>query len=428
MPAIKELRRIEIEVAPQFLELCIPSRYKVFYGGRGGRKSWEFARNLIGRAAASKLRILCAREYQSSIADSVHRLLCDQISLLQLESNFNITQNKITSIFGSEILFKGLRRDIQEIKSTEGIDLCWVEEAQSVSDDSWSILIPTIRKANSEIWVSFNTGEVSDATYSRFVTNTPDDAIVRKVSWRDNPDFPEVLEKERLYLLRVDPDAYQHIWEGEPRTLTDACIFKGKFRIDAFETPPDMRFFYGADWGFSEDPTVLSRCFVRENKLFIDYEAYGVGVELDEIPELFDTVPGCRDHIIRADNSRPETINHIKKKGFRIYPVVKKWKNDNVIEEKDGQIVMMRGGDSSIKDGIAYMRSFEEIVIHERCKHHAEEYRLYSYKVDPKVIDPGTGRPEILPIIIDKHNHCIDSDRYALQPLIKGGVIWEDLI
>jgi phage terminase large subunit len=316
--ASRELRTVKIKSVPAFSGLGKQVRYKVYYGGRGGRKSWEIARYLIGRAAVLKLRILCTREYQTSIADSVHRLLCDQIALLGLESNFNPpTQNKITSIYGSEFLFKGLRRDIQEIKSTEGIDICWVEEAQTVSYDSWSILIPTIRKENSEIIISFNTGEATDATYTRFITNPPPHSIVKKVSFRDNPDFPQVLENERLYLLRVDPEAYRHIWEGEPKSISDACVFKGKYRVESFETPSDARFFYGADWGFSEDPTVLVRCFIKDNCLMVDYESYGVGVELDEIEQLFDHVPGARQWRIRADNSRPETISYVKKKDFK---------------------------------------------------------------------------------------------------------------
>ena len=421
------LPQCKIKVAPAFKGLCKPARYKVYWGGRGGAKSWAFARVLLARAATSKILILCAREYQSSIADSVHRLLCDQIAILGLSTMFAITQNKITSITGSEIIFKGLRRDIMEIKSTEGVDVVWVEEGQSVSSESWSVLIPTIRKPGSEIWVSFNTGEVSDATYYRFITNTPDDAIVSKVSYRDNPDFPEVLEKERQYLLRVDPEAHAHIWEGEPRLLTEACIFKGKFRVESFETPDNnIRFFYGADWGFSEDPTTLVRCWIKDNCLYIDYEAGGIGVDLDDIPALFDVVPGSRKWLIRADNARPETISYIKRKGFNIIPCVKKWKANNV-DDKDGKQIVQPSS-SSIEDGIAYLRKFEAIIIHERCIHTAQDFKFYSYKVDMKTIDSRTGRPEILPIIVDKHNNYIDPIRYSLEPLIKGGIIWEDLI
>lgn len=307
------------EMPEAFEDLFFPNRYKIFWGGRGGAKSWSFARALVLVSLQSIELILCAREFQSSLSDSVYRLIADQITEMDLSRYFRLTQNKIVCVNGSEFIFKGLQRNIQEIKSTEGITKVWVEEAQSVSQDSWEVLIPTIRKDGSEIWASFNTGEVTDPTYVRFVLNPPPNSITKKVSYRDNPYFPATLESERVYLKRVDPEAYEHVWEGEPRSISNACIFRGKYTVEGFETPegtPDdpIRFYYGADWGFSQDPTALMRCFIRGRKLYIDQEAYGVGVELDEIPELFDSVPGSRDWPIRADDSRPETISYVKKK------------------------------------------------------------------------------------------------------------------
>ena len=192
--------------------------------------------------------------------------------------------------------------------------MCWVEEAALVSKASWEVLIPTIRKESSEIWMSFNTGEADDPTYQRFVINTPPNSVCKKVSWRENPYFPATLEAERSYLQRVDPEAYLHVWEGEPLKISDSCIFKGKWEIGNFEAPANARFYYGADWGFSQDPTVLIRCYIQGDRLFIDHEAYGVGVELDEIPQLFESVPGAHEWPIRADDSRPETISHVKKR------------------------------------------------------------------------------------------------------------------
>jgi len=309
-------RKIEvnIDLIEAFVPLLEPHRYKVYYGGRGAAKSWEYADALILRALCGHELILCTREYQSSIADSVYRLLLNRISVLGLSELFRATLNSIKSINGSEFIFKGLHHNIMEIKSLEGVTICWVEEAQSVSNESWEVLIPTIRRAGSEIWVSFNTGEEDDPTYVRFVKNPPPDSVVKKVGWQDNPFFPEVLDRERLYLKEVDYEAYLHIWEGYPKKISEACIFKDKYSVRPFETPEGVRFYYGADWGFSQDPSVLMRCFIRDNKLFIDYEAYGIGVDLDDIPELFDIVPEARKWIIRADNSRPETIRHIKKK------------------------------------------------------------------------------------------------------------------
>ena len=181
---------LSVELPEGFECLFTPARYKVLYGGRGGAKSWTIARALVLMAAERPLRILCAREFQSSIGDSVHRLLTDLIWDLGLQHCFTITEIALTSTAGSLFIFKGLRKSIQEIKSLEGIDICWVEEAQSVSNESWDILIPTIRKQRSEIWISFNPCEETDPTYQRFVLKPPPGAIVRKINWDDTPGFP----------------------------------------------------------------------------------------------------------------------------------------------------------------------------------------------------------------------------------------------
>jgi len=349
-------------------------------------------------ATARKIRVLCTREYQTSIKESVHQLLSLQIEQLGLSPFYTILRDSIRSSIGSEFIFKGLKINPMEIKSLEGIDIVWIEEAQSISNESWEILIPTIRKDGSEIWLSWNTGEVSDPTYKRFITNKPDDCVSTKATWRNNPYFPMELEKERAYLQRVDADAYAHVWEGEPRSISDACIFKNKFIVEEFEAPGNVTFYYGSDWGFSNDPTTLIRCYIMSNHLYIDHEAYGVGVELDEIPQLFSVVPGYKEWRIRADNSRPETISYLHKQhGLRVEGC-DKWKG-------------------SVEDGIAYIRKFEQIHIHQRCRHTEEEFKLYSYKQDAK-------SGEVLPIVIDKHNHCIDPIRYALDKKIKGGTDW----
>lgn len=383
-----------IEFPEAFQGLFQPSRYKVYYGGRGGAKSWAVARALLLLGAKKPLRILCAREFQSSMADSVHKLLKEQIEALHLEPWYEVQKTRIIgTVTGTEFIFKGLRHNAQEIKSTEGIDICWVEESQSVSEESWSILIPTIRKEHSEIWVTFNPLDDDDPTYQRFVLNTPPNAIVKKVSWRDNPWFPDVLKEELEYLRRVDPDAYAHVWEGETRTISDAVIFRGKYEVRNFPTPEKIdRFYYGADWGFSQDPTVLVRCYIANNCLWVDHEAYQIGVDIDRTPELFDRVPGSRQWPIYADSARPETISYMRRQGFNIKGA-DKWAG-------------------SVEDGIAYLRSFEKIYIHERCRHAADEMRLYKYKVDPQSGD-------VLPKIVDAHNHAVDALRYSQQGRIK---------
>jgi len=201
------------------------SRYRVFYGGRGGSKSWNIARALLLKGCEDNIRVLCAREFQTSIKDSVHKLLVDQIGNLGLEAHYEITQNTIRGINGTEFIFAGIKNNINGLKSIEGIDICWVEEANNVTSLSWNILIPTIRKENSEIWVSFNPELPTDETFKRFVVNPPENAVVTKINWNDNPYFPEVLELERQALKARDIEAYNNVWEGIPRQTIDGAIF-----------------------------------------------------------------------------------------------------------------------------------------------------------------------------------------------------------
>ena len=201
------------------------TRYRIFYGGRGGAKSWCFARALLAKGTKSPLRILCAREFQTSIKDSVHKLLSDQIYELNMESFYEITQTTIRGLNGTEFIFAGIKNNTNNIKSIEGIDVAWVEEAQSVSANSWNVLIPTIRKQDSEIWVSFNPELPTDDTWKRFVESPPESSVVVKVNWNDNPWFPETLNLERLSLKSRDLSAYNNVWEGTTRNTVDGAIF-----------------------------------------------------------------------------------------------------------------------------------------------------------------------------------------------------------
>lgn len=204
----------EIQIPKAFKPLFEPKRFKTYYGGRGGAKSHNFARALLVMGMDRPLRVLCARELQNSITDSVHRLLADIIRSHDLEDFYQIQKANILGLNGTEFIFKGLKHNATEIKSTEGVDICWVEEAEKVSDNSWELLIPTIRKEGSEIWISFNPKLPSDPTYQRFVEKADGDMLVRKVSYKDNPFLPDTLRKEAERLKRTDPQAYEHIWEG----------------------------------------------------------------------------------------------------------------------------------------------------------------------------------------------------------------------
>ena len=197
------------------------ARYKVCKGGRGGAKSWGIARALLILAAKRPMRVLCAREFQASIKDSVHKLLSDQIQALGLTDFYEITQTAIRGFNGSEFSFIGLKNNPTNIKSFEGVDVCWVEEAQTVSRLSWNILIPTIRKEGSEIWVSFNPDLETDETYQRFIINPPKDAIIITINWSDNFWFPETLRLEKDALKERDINAYNQVWEGMCRKTVD---------------------------------------------------------------------------------------------------------------------------------------------------------------------------------------------------------------
>ena len=207
-----------------------PHRYKIAYGGRGSGKSWGFARALIAMAMQKPLRILCAREVQRSIKQSVHQLLSDQIQVMGFGEYFEVLENEIRCVSGSRFSFTGLANNtVESIKSFEGVDICWVEESQTVSKRSWDILIPTIRKPGSEIWVTFNPDLDSDDTYKRFVIDTPEDAAVVKINWSDNPWFPEVLNKERLH-SKATSDDYDNIWEGDCKSAVDGAIYANEIR------------------------------------------------------------------------------------------------------------------------------------------------------------------------------------------------------
>ena len=371
-------------------------RYKIAYGGRISGKSWTFARMALIRAAMSQIRVLCSRELQNSIQDSVHQLLEDQIHALNLESQFMINESKIVSRCGSEFLFKGLRgmrQNASQLKSLEGVDICWIEEAQTVSQDSITTLFPTIRKQHSEIWITMNPDLATDPIY-KFISDPPANALVRKVNWYDNPWFEQTEgPAEREYMLRTDPELYKHVWEGEPRTFTDAQVLNGKYVVEPFTPGEDWDGpYYGADWGFSQDPTVLVECWIHGRRLYVSNEAYAIGVEIDQTPALFKRIEGSTQRTIRADCARPETISYMRRQGFSIVPA-KKWPG-------------------SVEDGIAHIRGYEQLVIHPRCKHTADEARLYSYKTDRLTGD-------VLPQIVDKSNHCIDALRYAIDPMIR---------
>ena len=364
-------------------------RYRIAKGGRGSGKSYGVAQRFVTYAYLNgPCRLLCTRDTQNTLSDSALAILKRVIRDHKLSGAFEETKHGLRCVNGSEFIFRGLQQPAR-IQSLEGIKYAWIEEAQRVSTDALNILTPTIREDNSEIWATYNPDQVDDPIG---VYEKRPDAESVSVNYYDNPFLPVVLRKEMEYDKRVDYDKYLWVWEGNPRTISDAQVFKGKYRVSAFETPEVERYYYGSDWGFSQDPTVLVRCFIRNQILWIDQEAYGVGVDIDELPQLFDAVPGSRQWQITGDSERPDTMSYLRKRGFTVWGAKK--------------------GKGSVEDGIQFLRSFRGIVIHPRCKHTADEFKLYAYETD-KLTN------EVLPILEDKHNHCIDSLRYALEKTMR---------
>lgn len=397
--------------------LFLPKRYKVPYGGRGSSKSWSIADALLIQGANKKLRILCAREFQRSIKDSVHKLLKDAIERLKLQGFYRVTDNSITGSNGTEFLFVGLHANVSSVKSFEGIDICWVEEAETVTEDSWKILIPTIRKPGSEVWVSFNPREEDDPTSVRFITHgqaliDQGRAWIIKVNYDMNPFFSGTeLEAEMQHDYKVDPDAADWIWGGNFRKRSAAQILAGKTSVQEFEVEwrdgspiPDKvdgkRWdgpWYGLDHGFATDPLSMHMYWAKGNTLFVEHELYENGVELDVINRrVLEAIPHVgRGYKIWADSARPETNSHMRNHPTAALNVegCEKWAG-------------------SVEDGIAYLKSLDGIVIHPRCKGWIKEAQLYKWKTDKLT---GVIKPEP----IDAWNHAIDDCRYALGPAIK---------
>lgn len=373
------------------LPMLQPARYKGAWGGRGSGKSHGVAEMVIeAHVMDQKRRTVCVREVQKSLNQSVKRLLETKIQSMNAGAYFDVQESCIKSVNGDGIiLFQGMQNHTADsIKSLEGMDCAWVEEAQSMSQRSLDLLRPTIRKPGSELWFTWNPGESTDPVDVLLRgENPPPNAVVIPVNFVDNPWFPDVLREEMEYDKRRDPDKYAHVWLGEYVRNSEARVFKN-WSIEEFEAPSGAVFRLGADWGFSVDPTTLIRCHIDGRRLYIDHEAYMVGCEITDTPALFMTVPESEKWPITADSARPETISHMRKNGFpKIMPAVK--------------------GPKSLEEGVEWLKSFD-IIVHPRCIHTIDELTLYSYKTDPL-----TGK--VLPVLEDKKNHVIDALRYACE-------------
>jgi len=381
----------ELDIAtPRWLTpLLEPARYKGAHGGRGSGKSHAFAEMLVERCIMAKTDAVCIREVQKSLAQSVKRLVEAKIEALGVGHMFDVQQSLIKGPYGGIIIFQGMQNHTADsIKSLEGFDIAWVEEAQSLSQRSLDLLRPTIRKPNSELWFTWNPSLSSDPVDVLLRGPVPPpDAMVVQANFRDNPWLPDVLRDELEYDRDRDPDKFAHIWLGEYQRNSEARVFRN-WRVEEFDAPAGVTFRMGADFGFSIDPSVLLRCYIDGRNLYIDHEAWQIGCEIDRMPDLFMTVPEAESWPMVADSSRPETISYLRNHGFpKILSAVK--------------------GARSVEEGVEFLKSFD-IIVHPRCQHVIDELTLYSFEVDPQT-------QLVLPKLADKNNHCIDALRYACE-------------
>lgn len=382
---------LQIDTPAWATPLLQPSRYKGAHGGRGSGKSHFFAELLVEEHLSNpNQKSVCIREIQKSIKMSAKLLIENKIEALGVGSYFEVQESVIKSRRGDGIMiFQGMQNHTADsIKSLEGFDRAWIEEAQSISQSSLDLIRPTIRKHGSELWFSWNPDQPTDPIDQLLRGATPPPgSVVVEVNYNSNPWLPDVLRAEMEYDRGRDLDKYLHVWEGKYRTFGEALVFKN-WRVEEFDAPETAELRFGADWGFANDPTVLIRCYIVGRTLYIDYETYQIGCDIIDTPSLFMTIPDSERWSITADSSRPETISHMRKNGFpRIQSAAK--------------------GAGSVEDGIEWLKSFD-IVVHPRCEHAISELKSYRWKTDSM-----TGA--IIPALEDKNNHVIDALRYACE-------------
>jgi phage terminase large subunit len=383
------MSELRIKVPEVFMPLEGPHRYIAAYGGRCSGKSHYFGERWLRENVAEKLDVVCLRETLKSLEFSVKKLLESKISTFNAGAYFEVQDRRILSTHGGVTIFDGMQNHTAEsIKSLEGFDRSWFEEAQNASDKSLTLLRPTIRKPGSQLWFGWNPDLATDPIdmLLRGPELPPDSAVIQ-ANYMDNPWMSDEMRAEMEYDKRRDPDKYTHVWLGSYRRNSESRVFKN-WRVEEFEVDPAWTLRQGADWGFSIDPSVLVQCAIVGRTLYIAHEAYRVGCEIDFLPDLFRTVPDAERWPTTADSARPETISYMQRHGFpKMLAAIK--------------------GAKSLEEGIEFIRSFD-VVVHPRCTHTIEEMTLYSYETDPL-----TGA--VLPKLADKDNHVIDAVRYACE-------------
>ena len=376
----------DVDLPEYAADLWSPFRHLFWRGGRGAGKSRTVATGLVLQSMERHERVLCGREVQKSIKDSVKRLLDDEIDRLGVRSVFESTETEIRGPNDSLFLFSGIRGNANAIKSIEGITTFWGEEAQAISQASIDTIVPTIRAPGSRLIWTYNPDLATDPI-DVMAMNPPPNSIVRTINYDDNPWFPDVLKVEMQFDMERDYDKYLHVWKGEYRRNSEARVFKN-WRVEEFDSPANVEYRMGADFGFSIDPSCAVRCWIDGVQIFVDYEAWGLGVEIIDLPKLFMTIPDGEKYWLTADSARPETISHLRQHGFpRIAPALK--------------------GARSLEEGVEFLKGYD-LVVHPRCQHLIDELTHYSYRTD-------TLTGQVLPILEDKNNHMIDALRYAVE-------------
>lgn len=403
--------RARIEELPKISRnFAKPARTRVFKGGRGSGKTRGLAkRSAIRIYQLAELGVegvfLASREHLNSLDESSMEEIKAAIgSEAWLADYFDIGEKYIrTRNRRISYAFAGLRHNLDSIKSKARIIGNWTDEAENVSEAAWRKLVNTLREEGEvdgfewavENWLSYNPESPDSATHKRFVADPPPDCIVTTINWQDNPWFPDILNKQRLEDRRLRPETYDHVWEGEFLTLTDAQVFAGKFKVQEFE--PEIGWdgpYQGLDFGFAQDPTAALQCFIHDRRLWIRREAGKTKLELDATAGFItDRIPGFASHVTRADSARPESISYLSRHGLPRIRGAEKWSG-------------------SVEDGVAFIKAFDKVMIHPDCEQTAREFRLYSYKVDRLSGD-------IKPDIVDANNHYIDALRYAVGPMIR---------
>lgn len=383
------MSELRIKVPSVFMPLEGEHRYIGAHGGRGSGKSHYFGERWLRENVTGKLDFVCVRETLKSLEFSVKKLLESKISAFNAGAYFEVQDRRIMSVHGGVTIFEGMQNHTADsIKSLEGFDRAWFEEAQNASEKSLTLLRPTIRKPGSQMWFGWNPDKKTDPIDSLLRGDVlPPEAVVVEANFMDNPWLPKELRDEMEYDRKRDPDKYAHVWLGKYRQNSEARVFRN-WRIDDFEVSPEWVLRQGADWGFSIDPSVLVQVAIVGRTLYVIHEAYRVGCEVDFLPDLFRTVPDAERWPTVADSARPETISYMQRHGFpRMLAAVK--------------------GARSLEEGIEFLRAFD-IVVHPRCTHTIDELTAYSYETDAL-----TGL--VLPKLKDKDNHVIDSIRYACE-------------